>query len=383
MSYVSSGPVLARSDTSWLTEWRRTVDWGLIGGATFLILIGLLMSLAAGPTASMRIGYDDPYFFTFRHLVFASAGIGLMLVVSTLDKTWARRLSIFVFVGAIMLMMFILVAGHEVKGAQRWLRVAGFSLQPSEVVKPGLIVMSSWLLSQRGKYDDGHWAWIAFVFYAVTIGLLLLQPDVGQAFLLTAGFMAVFFVSGLPLKWFLGFSVGGLGLGGLLYALFPHVRERIHMFIDPASADTYQIDKAAEAISRGGLFGVGPGEGLVKSRLPDAHTDFIFSVMAEEFGLVAVITLFAIFVLMILRGFRAAARVHDDVSRAAAAGLFTLFGLQAVINLAVNLALIPPKGMTLPFVSYGGSSMIGTGLTLGLALALVRGQGTRAKGRYG
>ena len=173
------------------------------------------------------------------------------------------------------------------------------------------------------------------------------------------------------------------GLVDMLYALLPHVRDRIRGFANVQHGDHSQIDRAAEAIGRGGLFGVGPGEGLVKAHLPDAHTDFIFAVMAEEFGLVAAIVLLAAFALMLLRGFRASARVEDGYARAASAGLFTLFGLQAAINLAVNLALIPPKGMTLPFVSYGGSSMLGTALTLGLALALVRGQGTRTRGRYG
>lgn len=382
MSYASSGQVLSRSDTSWLTEWRRTVDWGLVAGALFLLAIGMLMSLAAGPTASARMGLD-PYYLTARHAVYAALAVALMLGTSMLSPLWARRLGIFIFVVSLVLLVVILVAGHEVKGAQRWLRVAGFSLQPSEMVKPGLVILAGWLLAQRENHVPGPWAPIAFVFYVVTLGLLLMQPDVGQSFLLSVAFVATFYVSGLPLRWAAALGGGGVALSGILYALFPHVRVRVNMFVNPASADTYQIDRAAEAIGRGGLFGVGPGEGLVKARLPDANTDFIFSVMVEEFGLVAAIVLFGVFVLMILRGFRAAARVNDSFSRSAAAGLFTLFGLQAAINLAVNLALIPPKGMTLPFVSNGGSSMIGTGLTLGLALALVRGQGTRARGQYG
>jgi cell division protein FtsW len=373
----------ARSDTSWLTEWRRTVDWGLMGGAFFLIGIGLLMSLAAGPTAAIRIGYENEYFFVIRQAAFAASAAVFLVGVSMLDQTWARRLATLVFFTALALMVWILVFGYEAKGAQRWLRIAGFSLQPSEMIKPALIVLSGWLLAQREAYPSGPWAVIAFVFYAVTLGLLLLQPDVGQAALLTAAFVITFFISGLPWKWAVAFAGGGVSLAGLLYALLPHVRARVNSFVDPSAFDTYQIDKAAEAIGRGGLFGVGPGEGQVKASLPDAHTDFIFSVMVEEFGLVAAIVLLAVFTLMVLRGFRAAAQLDDGYARAAAAGLFSLFGLQAAINIAVNVALIPPKGMTLPFVSYGGSSMIGTGLTLGLALALVRGQGTRSRGRYG
>jgi cell division protein FtsW len=179
------------------------------------------------------------------------------------------------------------------------------------------------------------------------------------------------------------FAVGGGALAFLLYNLLPYVKRRVDLIFNPEPLDSYQLDKAAEAISRGGLFGVGPGEGLVKARLPDAHTDFIFAVMAEEFGLVAIVVLMAIFAMMAIRGFRAAARIEDGYARTAAAGLFTLFSLQAAINIGVNLAVLPPTGMTLPFVSYGGTSMVGMGLTLGLALALVRGEGTRSRGRYG
>jgi cell division protein FtsW len=383
VSPVSPASLIARSDRSVLTEWRRTVDWGLLGGAFFLIAIGLLMSLAAGPTASARIGYDDPYFFTVRQAAFAALSVIIMLATSLLGQVWARRLAGAVFVGAFGLMLLILVFGHEAKGAQRWLRIAGFSLQPSELIKPCLIVLCGWLLAQRERFPGGPWAPIAFFIYAATLGLLLLQPDVGQAALITAAFVVTFYVSGLPIRWAALFGLGGTVLATVLYAALPHVQSRVHAFFGVTGVDTYQIDTAAEAIGRGGLFGVGPGEGLVKAKLPDAHTDFIFAVLAEEFGLVAAIVLLTIFTLMILRGFRAAAQVDDPYPRAAAAGLFTLFGLQAAINLAVNLALIPPKGMTLPFVSSGGSSLIGIGLTLGLALALVRGQGTRTRGRYG
>lgn len=360
------------------------MDWGLLGGAFFLIAIGLLMSLAAGPSAAARYGYDNPYFFSVRQTMFAGAGVVLMLGTSMLDRAWARRVAAFILFIALALMVYILIGGgHEAKGAQRWIRIAGFSLQPSELAKPALIVISGWLLAQREQYPNQIWEAVAFIFFAVTVGMLLLQPDVGQSFLLTVAFIVTFFVSGLPWKWAAAFAGGGTALAGLLYALLPHVRARLNGFFAMKEGDHSQIDRAAEAIARGGLFGVGPGEGHVKARLPDAHTDFIFAVMAEEFGLIAAIVLLAVFALLVLRGFRAAARVQDGYARAASAGLFTLFGLQAAINLAVNLALIPPKGMTLPFVSYGGSSMLGTGLTLGLALALVRGQGTRTRGRYG
>jgi cell division protein FtsW len=382
MTSAVSAPILARSDTSWLTEWRRTVDWGLIAASFFLLAIGLLLSLAAGPSAGARIGYDDPMFFTYRHTAFAGLASIILIGVSLLDKVWARRFAAVVFLGAFVLMAYILLFGHEAKGAQRWIRVGGFSLQPSEMVKPALIVLTGWLLAQRELFPRGPWAVLAFVFFAVTLGLLLLQPDVGQSALLMAAFVATFFVSGLPWKWAAAFGVGGAGLGAVLYTTLAHVRYRVNGFFDP-SMDSFQTDMAAKAIGRGGIFGVGPGEGVVKASLPDAHTDFIFSVMVEEFGFIAAIVLIGIFAYITLRGLRAASRIPDPYPRAAAAGLFTLFGLQAVINMAVNVALIPPKGMTLPFVSYGGSSMMGTALTLGLALALIRGHSARTRTGYG
>ena len=184
--------------------------------------------------------------------------------------------------------------------------------------------------------------------------------------------MVTFFVSGLPWRWAAVFVGGGTALAGLLYATLPHVRFRINSFINPTDYDTYQIDKASEAIARGGLFGVGPGEGRIKTSLPDAHTNFIYAVMGEEFGYLAAVGLILIFGYIVWKGLRTAARLHDPYPRAAASGLFALFGLQAATNIAVNVSLIPPKGMTLPFISSGGSSMMGIALTLGLALALIR-----------
>ncbi len=383
MSYTANAPLLPRSDTSWFTEWRRTLDWGLVAGAVLLLFIGLLMSLAAGPSASARIGYDDAYHFVYRQAALAAIGFTIMMGMSFLDRKWARRAATLIFFVSLGMMVVVLGIGHEAKGAQRWLRFAGFSFQPSETVKPALILLCGWLLAQRELYPKGPWALIAFLFYAVTLGLLLMQPDVGQSALLTFAFVTTFFVSGMPKRWVAIFAVGGGALAFLLYNLLPYVKRRVDLIFNPEPLDSYQLDKAAEAISRGGLFGVGPGEGLVKARLPDAHTDFIFAVMAEEFGLVAIVVLMAIFAMMAIRGFRAASRIEDGYARTAAAGLFTLFSLQAAINIGVNLAVLPPTGMTLPFVSYGGTSMVGMGLTLGLALALVRGEGTRSRGQYG
>jgi len=370
-----------RSATGRFLEWHRGLDWTILMSAILLLCAGLLMSLAAGPPAAERLGYADSFYFVKRQAMFVGAAVIVMIGTSLLERVWARRLAALVFIGALSLMAFILISGQDdVKGAQRWIRMGGFGLQPSEFVKPALIVLTGWLLAQRSLYPKGPWAAITLVFFCVTLGLLLLQPDVGQSALLTAAFIVTFFVSGLPWRWAAIFAGGGAALSGLLYATLPHVRFRINSFINPTEYDTYQIDKAAEAIGRGGLFGVGPGEGKIKSSLPDAHTDFIYAVLGEEFGYIAAIGLIFIFGFIVWKGLRAAARLHDPYPRAAATGLFTLFGLQAAINIAVNVSLIPPKGMTLPFISSGGSSMLGIALTLGLALALIRRGHTSVKG---
>lgn len=369
-----------RSATGRLLEWHRGLDWTILMGAILLLCTGLLMSLAAGPPAAERLGYADDFFFVKRQAMFVGAAVIVMVGTSLLERVWARRLAALVFFGSLVLLAYILISGYEAKGAQRWIRLGGFSLQPSEFVKPALIVLTGWLLAQRAMYPKGPWAAITLVFFCVTLGFLLLQPDVGQSALLTAAFIVTFFVSGLPWRWAAVFAGGGAALSGLLYATLPHVRFRINSFVNPTAYDTYQIDKASEAIGRGGLFGVGPGEGKIKTALPDAHTDFIYAVMGEEFGYIAAVGLIIVFGFIVWKGLRAAARLHDPYPRAAATGLFALFGLQAAINIAVNVSLIPPKGMTLPFVSYGGSSMMGTALTLGLALALIRRGHTSVKG---
>ncbi|MEM9937237.1 MAG: putative peptidoglycan glycosyltransferase FtsW [Pseudomonadota bacterium] len=361
-----------RSSRAFLLEWRRGLDWPVLIAATVLLGVGLMLSLAAGPSAAMRIGYDDPYHFVKRHVIFSGAAVIILFAMSTLDRAWVRRLAALVFIVSLAMMAFILVSGHEAKGARRWIRIAGSTLQPSEFIKPALIILTGWLLAQRQLYPNGPWAAITLVFFVVTLGFLLLQPDVGQSALLSAAFIITFFVSGLPMRLAAAFAGVGAALSTVLFLTLPHVQARVMSFINPTAYDTYQIDKASEAIARGGLFGVGPGEGKIKTALPDAHTDFIYAVMGEEFGYLAAVAVIFIFGFIVWRGLKRAARLNDPYPRAAATGLFALFGLQAAINIAVNVSLIPPKGMTLPFISSGGSSMLGTALTLGLALALTR-----------
>ncbi|ACT58094.1 FtsW/RodA/SpoVE family cell cycle protein [Hirschia baltica] len=362
----------ARSDRSLLAEWWRTVDKLMLASLFLLMGVGLLVSLAAGPAASERIGFSDPYHFVYRQAFFMACAAILLVGTSILTPPWARRVAGIVFFLGFLLMAYILLFGHEAKGAQRWIRIAGTTFQPSEIVKPALVLIIGWLLAQREHFPNAPWTLVAFILYAATMGLLLLQPDVGQSALLTAGFLAAFFVSGISLSWVFGLGAGFVALGGSLFTFFPHVRHRVNSFINPSEYDTYQIDTAREAIERGGLMGAGMGEGQIKHDLPDAHTDFIYSVIGEEFGLFVCVALIILFAVITVRGVLTASRHPDPYPRAAAVGLFTLFGIQAAINISVNIALIPNKGMTLPFISSGGSSLLGSALTLGFALALTR-----------
>jgi cell division protein FtsW len=262
--------------------------------------------------------------------------------------------------------------GHSAKGATRWLQLGGFSLQPSELMKPSLIVLAAWMFTEGQKGQGVPGVSIAFGLLILSAILLLIQPDVGQTILITTAFAAVFWIAGMPLTWILLVALVGIPLLGSTYFIFGHVASRVDRFLNPGSADTHQVDRAMEAIANGGLFGRGPGEGVMKRHVPDLHTDFIYSVAAEEYGLIFSLILIGLFAYIVLRGLFKAMKLSDPFEQAAAAGLFVLLGEQAVINVAVNLNLIPTKGMTLPFLSYGGSSMFGMALTLGLALALTR-----------
>lgn len=362
---------LARSNRSVLAEWVRTIDRPLLAAIALLVLVGLVISLAAGPIAAERIGYDERLHFVIRHTVFAATALVILPLVSLLGPVGVRRVSAGVFVAAFLLMALILVIGHEAKGGQRWLRFGAFNLQPSEMIKPAVIVLSGWLLAQRRLFPEGPWAFVALSVFISTIGLLLLQPDVGQSALLAGAFVVTFFVSGLPVRWALAFASGGAVLAGALYATVPHVKRRVDLWLDPTET-AGQVATAMKAQAHGGVLGTGPGEGAIKRSIPDGHTDFVYSILAEEYGLVGVVLVIGLFAFITLRGLWLAGLQEEPYRRAAATGLFSLFGLQVLINVAVNVDLIPAKGMALPFLSYGGSSAMGTALTLGLALALVR-----------
>ena len=370
---ASYTPAFSRNDQSPVAQWFWTVDRGLLGAALALMGLGVALSFASSPAAILADeSITDPFHYSWRMMVFSGAGLTLMLTSSLLSPRGVRRIAVLALFGAIVVMMALPFIGDTVKGAARWVNFGPFSLQPSEFAKPGLIVFAAWMFAEAQKGEGVPGVSIAFGFWALTVGLLLIQPDIGQTLLVTTTFMAVFFMAGVPLKWVA--VIAAAGMAGLvsLYFAFGHMRDRLSRFLSPETADTHQIDRASEAIRAGGLVGRGVGEGVMKRHVPDLHTDFIYSVGAEEFGLVLSLAMIALYAFVVVRGMRRAMKLNDAYEQTAAAGLFMLIGLQACINIAVNLNLIPTKGMTLPFISYGGSSMLAMGLTMGLALALTR-----------
>ncbi|MBL0967848.1 MAG: cell division protein FtsW [Brevundimonas sp.] len=366
-------PAFSRNDQSPLAKWFWTIDRGLLAAALTLMGLGVALSFASSPAAILADqSISDPFHYSWRMMVWASGGLVLMLTTSLLSPRGVRRIAVLGLLGAIVVMAALPFIGNEVKGAARWINLGPFSLQPSEFAKPSLIVFAAWMFSEAQKGQGVPGVSIAFGAWALTIGLLLIQPDIGQTLLITTTFMAVFFMAGVPLKWVMALgAAGAAGVVGLYFA-FSHMRDRLSRFFSPETTDTHQIDRASEAIRAGGLVGRGVGEGVMKRHVPDLHTDFIYSVGAEEFGLVLSLTMIGLYAFIVLRGMRKAMKLNDSFEQTAAAGLFMLVGLQACINVAVNLNLIPTKGMTLPFISYGGSSMMAMGLTMGFALALTR-----------
>ena len=366
-------PAFSRNDQSPIAKWFWTVDRGLLAAALTLMALGVALSFASSPAAiNADQSITDPFHYSWRMLVWASMGLVLMLTSSLLSPRGVRRIAVLALLGAIVTMMALPFIGDEVKGAARWINLGPFSLQPSEFAKPGLIVFAAWMFAEAQKGQGVPGVSIAFGFWALTVGLLLIQPDIGQTLLVTTTFMAVFFMAGVPLKWVAVLAAAGMAGLVSLYFAFGHMRDRLSRFLSPESTDTHQIDRASEAIRAGGLVGRGVGEGVMKRHVPDLHTDFIYSVGAEEFGLMLSLGMIGLYAFIVVRGMKRAMKLNDAYEQTAAAGLFMLIGLQACINIAVNLNLIPTKGMTLPFISYGGSSMLAMGLTMGLALALTR-----------
>ncbi|MEE2693067.1 MAG: putative peptidoglycan glycosyltransferase FtsW [Pseudomonadota bacterium] len=370
---------MSRLDNSPLARWWWSVDHVglLLVGLT--ATIGVVLLLAAGPAAAARLGISGSFYFPLRQLLFLGPAFAVMIGVSMLTPLEARRLGVILFAVSFLLIAFALLFAPEINGAKRWLSFGGFLLQPSEFAKPGFIVTAAWMLAEGSRNPRFPGVAIAFSLYAMLMLMLIRQPDYGQAMLLTAVWMAMFFIVGW--SWRLIIALGVFGVGAIVggYFFSPHLAKRIDAFIAPGDTESYQVDKALEAIAHGGWLGRGSEGATVKYQLPDAHTDFIFAVAGEEYGFVLCAAILVLFAALVLRIYMRAAGLKSLFAQTAVSGLAALIGLQSFINMGVNLRALPAKGMTLPFISYGGSSLIATGLTLGLVFALTRACGPASR----
>ena len=366
---------IARTDKSVLGRWWWSVDHFLLTALFILMGMGLFLCFSATPPVAERLKLDS--FYLIKHQAFfLLISVIAMLGVSMQTPQMIRRLACGVLAFAFVLLVLVLVHGSEIKGASRWIRIFGISVQPSEIAKPAFAVVAAWLISLGKQKENFHGTLIAGGVYAVLAALLIKQPDFGMTVTVSIIFGTELFLSGLPMIWM--YILGVMGIFGSIsaYFLIPHVHSRVERFLNPESGDTFQVRTAMEAFRNGGFFGRGPGEGQIKNILPDAHTDFIMAVAAEEYGLIFCLILVALFATIILRGFYLIFKDKNLFTLLAVSGLLVQFGFQTVVNISSSLSLIPTKGMTLPFVSYGGSSLVSLGFGIGIVLALTRSTNT-------
>lgn len=374
--------LFSRTDKSLLGQWWWTVDRPLLVMFLVLMAAGVLLVMAASPPVAERIGLGQ-FHFIIRHLIVLVPTLIALFGFSVMDLQTLRRGAFFVFWGGIAAMVLVLFIGMEIKGAQRWLHLPGFSLQPSEFVKPSFLVLAAWMIS-RGKENSSFPGMrFALGLFSLMLGLLILQPDMGMSFVATSCFLGMIFIAGLALRWVVLLGAGAGGAAFAAYSFLPHVRSRVDRFLNPETSDTYQVDRSLEAFHSGGLFGTGPGQGTVKLTIPDAHADFIFSVAAEEMGFIAAAVIIILFGAIILRGFSRIMDSDDLFVVLATGSLLCMFGLQALVHMGSAMNLLPTKGMTLPFISYGGSSLLSMGMAMGMVLSLTRRQARSGIARTG
>ena len=367
----------SRLDKSPIATWWWTVDRWFLAAFLSLMGLGIILSFAASPAVAERIGLDTFHFAT-RQIVFMIPALAVLLSVSFLSPRQVRRLSIVMLCLALVMMVVVLFIGVEVKGARRWVSIAGLSIQPSEFLKPAFVIVCAWLFAEHKRQPDIPGNLFAMILLGVVLALLVAQPDLGQTMLVLGTWGVMFFMAGLSWIWIVVLGLLGAGGAAAAYAVFPHVSERVDRFMT-GEGDTFQVDMARDAVIHGGWLGVGPGEGTVKRIIPDSHADFVFAVAGEEYGIVLCFIILGLFAFVVLRGLNIALKEYDDFTRFSVAGLVVNFGLQSIINMGVNLQLMPAKGMTLPFISYGGSSLIAIAIAMGMVLALTRKKPERRK----
>lgn len=372
MNSMPLASYFARTDRSLIARWWWTVDKKMLFALLALIAIGISLVASASPAVATRIGTAPTHFIT-RHMIFAFPAAILLVSVSMMSHQMIRRAGTIVFAVAIFFMFIVPFVGSDIKGAQRWIQIFGFSLQPSEFIKPAFAIVTAWLIAHQKQHANIPGYLLSVCMYGLVVLLLLSQPDFGMTVVVTFMFISQVFIAGLPVRYLVLLGLFALMAVAGIYFTFDHVRSRIDRFMDPNSGgDTYQIDRSLEAFANGGLVGTGPGQGTVKNTIPDAHADFIFSVSGEEYGLILTIGLVAIYGFVLLRGFSRLMETSDLFVILAAGGILCMFGMQAFVHMGSSLHLLPTKGMTLPFISYGGSSIIAMGFSMGVVLGLTR-----------
>jgi cell division protein FtsW len=369
---------MSRADTTRFARWWTTVDRWTLGALLILIGCGCIVVLAASPSVAERVQRSHENFsreeFIVKQCFFLAFAVIVIVSVSMMPAGRVRRLAILGCAGALLATAATLFMGAEAKGAMRWISIAGNRIQPSEFLKPCFALTVAWLLAEQRRNRKFPGMPIALALLAAIVAILKKQPDVGMMAVIGAVFMVQLFIAGINMFWIVaGLCLAGGG-GVVLYTLLPHVRHRFDQFV--YGKDNFQIEKVMEAFANGGLLGRGAGEGLVKDKIPDVHADVVFAVVGEEGGLLVSILLVGVFAFIVLRGLLRLMREQDVFTVLACSGLVAGFGLQAAINLFSTLGMMPTKGMTLPFISYGGSSAVAVGLGMGMLLSL-----TRARGR--
>ena len=363
--------IFSRTDESFLGRWWWSIDRKVFLANLALLILGSATLFSAGTPVAERIDLS-PYHFFIKQTIFMISGILVIIFTSFLSIGSVKRIAIIGMVLVIISLVLTLLLGDETKGAVRWITILNFRIQPSEFAKPLFAVCCGWLFSRHFENKRILGIWLGCILYLTIALLFLLQPDLGQTVVLTTIWMAQFIVVGLPIPIIIGLlPLSLLGIGGS-YFIFDHVRVRIDKWLYPQSGDTYQIQKSLEAFANGGMFGVGPGQGNLKKLLPDVHADFIFSVVGEEMGLMGSLFILGLFVYIIHRIIQLCHRQNHMFIMTTLVGLVTQFAAQTAINISSSIGLIPSKGMTLPFISYGGSSLLAIALAMGIILSLTR-----------
>jgi len=364
----------SRMDQGLFARWWWSVDQVNLAIISVIIGIGMTLIMAAGPVAAARLSHVSDFHFPLRQMIFLGPAVGTMLLVSFMSPLQVRRAGVIIFAISLLLMVLVMLIGDEINGAKRWLDLGPLLLQPSEFAKIGFVIAAAWMLAEGARDPRLPGGFIALGLYCALSAMLVTQPDFGQWVLVTMVWAVMFFIAGWSWLWIIGLGVLAVGAIVVGYMFVPHVTRRIDVFLNPASGDSYQVDKAIEAIANGGDWGLDVGAASAKHHLPDAHTDFIFAVGGEAFGFLFCLLIILLFAMFVVRAFMKAFNQTSIFVQCAVCGLASLIGFQAMINIGVNMRVLPAKGMTLPFISYGGSSLFASALAVGFLFALTKSQ---------